>query len=114
MPDSPEGCGKALKLGLISDHHGQPSIHEGSDIGPNLVKAINSLVRKAALRLGLAFKWSTLQLNLGTSSSWHVDGGFHAVLAFALGLFSWTRFVDCAPLVYTTTLITRSRATHDF
>ena len=73
---------QSLMLGLHRSANGSPGIRDGAD---DLVKVVNDLVRKAALRLGSPFSWSTLQLEFGSIVDWQGGSEIHPKLAFGLG-----------------------------
>ena len=78
-------AGRALLLGAMEGPNGEPLVNDGLDHHPQLCKTINGLVSRAAARLDAAFKWTTLQINSGTTAGWHTDSFLGPALLFALG-----------------------------
>ena len=78
-------AGRAMLLGAVEGPNSESLVNDGLDHHPQLCKTINGLVSRAAARLDAAFKWTTLQINFGTTSGWHTDSFLGPALLFALG-----------------------------
>ena len=68
---SKAGVGLLVRFGLGRDSRGAPAVYDGKDVDAWVLPAANALLSDALRSAGVHFRWTSLQLNLNTTSDWH-------------------------------------------